>query len=102
MLTEEKEKREKVVKDLSELKMTFEKDKLEIVTETKVLRNFYGEEAKLRRDLVKDSLEKKLKIEELKMKIQLLETENKRLKAQQAFTEESLGLRFSPLNYSVS
>ena len=69
MLIEEKEKREKVEKDLSELKMTFEKDKLGIVTETKVLKNLYGEEAKLRKDLVKDSLKEKLKIEELKMKI---------------------------------
>ena len=52
-------------------------DKLDIITETKVLRDLHEKEAKLRSDLVADGLEKKLMIEELIMKIECLEIEKK-------------------------
>ena len=77
MLAEEIEKRTKVEKSLLELEMTAVDDKLDIVTETKVLRNFYEKEAKLRKDLEADSSEQKLMIEELIMKIKCLETDKK-------------------------
>ena len=77
LLAEETEKRPKVEKNLLELEMTAVDDKLDIVTETKVLRNLYEKEAKLRKDLEADSSEQKLMIEELIMKIACLETEKK-------------------------
>ena len=52
-------------------------DKLDIVTQTKVLREPYEKEAKFRRDLEADGSEKKLMVEELIMKIECLETEKK-------------------------
>ena len=76
MLAEEI-KRTKVDENLLELEMTGVDDKLDNVTETKVLRNFYEKEAKLRKDLEADGSEQKLMIEELIMKIKCLETEKK-------------------------
>ena len=77
LLAEEIEKRTKVDKNILELKMTGVDDKLDIVTETKVVRNLYEKEAKLRSDLEADGSEKKLMIEESITKIECLETENK-------------------------
>ena len=77
MLAEEIEKRTKVEKNFFEWEMTVADDKLDIVTEIKVLRDLYEKEAKLRRDLEADGAEKKLMIEELRMKIERIETEKK-------------------------
>ena len=77
MLTDEIEKRTKIEKNRPQLDMTVVDDKLDIITETKVLRDFYEKEVKLRSNLVADGLEKKLMIEELIMKIECLETEKK-------------------------
>ena len=77
MLAEEIEKRTKVEKNFFELEMTVADDKLDIVTEIKVSRDLYEKEAKLRRDLEADGSEKKLMIEELRMKIECIESEKK-------------------------
>ena len=69
------EKREKAEQDLSELKIAFEDDRLDLLAVTKVSRNLYEEEATLRRDLETDSYEKKFEIEEFQRKIELLQTE---------------------------
>ena len=50
---------------------------LTFVTETKVSKDLCKKEAKLRRSLKADGLEKKLQIEELMMKIHSIETEKK-------------------------
>ena len=84
-LENETEKREKAEQDLSELKIAFEDDKLDLLVENRVLRNLYEEEATLRRDLEKDSYEKKFKMEEFKRKIELLETE-KQSREQQGYS----------------
>ena len=76
MLAEEI-KRTKVDENLLELEMTGVDDKLDNVTETKVLRDLYEKEAKLREDLEADGSEQKLMIEQLIMKIACLETEKK-------------------------
>ena len=57
--------------------MTIVDDRLDIATETKVLRDLHEKEAKLRKDLEADSSEQKLMIEQLIMKIQCLETDKK-------------------------
>ena len=77
MLEKEIEKRTKVDKNLLELEVTVVDDKLDIMTQTKVLRDLYEKEAKFRRDLEADGSEKKLMVEELIMKIECLETEKK-------------------------
>ena len=77
MLAEETEKRTKVEKNVLQLERTVVNDKLDIVTETKVLRDVYENEAKLRTDLEADGSEKKLMIEDLIMKTECLETEQK-------------------------
>ena len=77
MLAEEIEKRTKVEKNPLELEMTVVGDKLDIVTKTKVLRDLYEKEVKLRSDLKADGSEKKIMIEELIMKIECLEIEKK-------------------------
>ena len=77
MLAEETEQRTKVEKNVLELEMTDVDDKLDIVTETKVLRDLYEKEAKLKKDLEADGLKQKLMIEELIMKTECLETEKK-------------------------
>ena len=82
LLAEEIEKRKKAEKKVLELQMMMSDDEtIDTAMEIKVLRDTCEEEAKLRIDLEADGLEKKLQIEQLKMKIKLFDAETKDLKA---------------------
>ena len=72
LLTEEIEKKMKAEKKVLELQMMMdENQKIDTAIEIKVLRNACEEEAKLRGDLEADGLEKKLQMEEFKMKLKV-------------------------------
>ena len=72
LLTEEIEKKKKAEKKVLELQMMMDEDqKIDTAIEIKVLRDACAEEAKLRRDLEADGLEKKLQMKEFKMKLKV-------------------------------
>ena len=74
MVAEEIAKRQKVEKKVLDLEAMIESDENTQI-EIKVLKNLCQEEAQLRRDLQADVVNKKLRIERLKMKIKMLDAE---------------------------
>ena len=76
MVEEEIAKRQKVEKKVRDLEAMIESDE-NTQMEIKVLKDLCQEEAQLRRDLQADALNKNLRIEQLKMKIKMLDAEKK-------------------------
>ena len=76
MVEEEIAKRQKVENKILDLEAMIESDE-NTQMEMKVLKDLCQEEAQLRRDLQADALNKNLRIEQLKMKIKILDSEKK-------------------------
>ena len=76
MVEEEIAKRQKVENKVLDLEAMIESDE-NTQMEIKVLKDLCQEEAQLRRDLQADALNKNLRIEQLKMKIKILDAQKK-------------------------